>query len=558
MKRILCLLCALLLLLPCVTFGASQDLLLWVSPDGEHGTMAIDWYTVKKVNYLFLPGNIDLSQLKIGFVGAETVKIGNTTVHNGDSADLLKVGNSYIVTTKKKEYRLEVLMGSVNLPTLFITTDSGTLDHIHKNKDYEEPGNLVFVTDTGDIEYDGLLTKIKIRGNSSVQFAKKNYTIKLKTGTNLCGMGKSKTWILTSNYRDKSLLRNQITYDLATYAGLLYTPEHVSAEVYINNCYEGLYLFSEKVAIDNERIDIFDLESATEKLNNGNVTDFQMIGSKREKRGQYKAYDIPAEPEDVTGGYLFEYESYSSRYKQEASSYYTKKKNTVVIKSPEYCTKNQMEYISNFIQSFENAIFSKNGTDPDSGKHYSEIVDMDSLVKKYMLEEICKNYDGNSSSQFFYKPADGQSRVAFAGPAWDYDSAYGSYAQERNKKKLVTGRGLWIAKATGGNYWWPALYKQPDFYNQVCRTYWDTYRHGLLILLGQENGDGTSLTSLNQYAKQIEDSAAMNVLRWPRQKKASTVAQTGYTFKENIDYLQNYIADRLEFLDVEWKIEEGK
>lgn len=551
MKRLLILFC-LLLLLPCAASGASAQPLLWVSEDGTHGIRAIDWYKEGQFYYLFLPGNTAPDQLKIGFSGAETITIGDTLVQNGDPADLPEIGETCTVTMGNKKYEMKVMQGSADLPALYITTESGSLDYFHKSKKNEEPGQLVFVTGDGTVEYDGSLTGIKIRGNSSVQFVKKNYTLKLENGTDLCGMGKSRTWILTGNYRDKSLLRNQITYDLAMYAGLAYTPEHISAEVYINNQYEGLYLFSEKVAIGESRIDISDLKSATEDLNNGDVSGFPVIGSKSAKKGKYKAYDIPAEPEDVTGGYLLEYEAYSSRYGQEASSYYTKRGNTVVVKSPKYCTEDQMKYITGFVQSFENAIFSEDGTDPDTGKHYTELMDLDSLVRKYMLEEISKNYDGNNSSQYFYKPADSQSTLAFAGPAWDYDSAYGSYAQEHNRNNLLRGKGLWVATASGGDYWWPALYKQPDFYEKVCETYWNTYRRGLLILLGREDGAGTPLMSLDQYAEQIADSAAMNVLRWPRQKNPNTVAQTGYTFEENIEYLRTFISDRLDYLDTEW------
>ena len=42
----------------------------------------------------------------------------------------------------------------------------------------------------------------------------------------------------------------------------------------------------------------------------------------------------------------------------------------------------------------------------DLGRHYTELADMTSLVRKYMIEEISKNYDGNKSSQFFYKDRD--------------------------------------------------------------------------------------------------------------------------------------------------------
>ena len=110
-------------------------------------------------------------------------------------------------------------------------------------------------------------------------FVKKNYQIKLDTKADLMGMGKSKKWILTGNYRDKSLLRNQIVLDLAQYMDMPYTPEHISAELYINHEYQGLYLFSEKVMIDESRIAITDLEKVTENLNDAPLSDYRLKGT---------------------------------------------------------------------------------------------------------------------------------------------------------------------------------------------------------------------------------------------------------------------------------------
>ena len=547
------LLCLLMLCFAMSAAQAAGGVTLWVSGDGNQGVDAIEWYLNKNVYYLFLPGNVDRAGLRIGFSGTEQLKIGGETVQKGDSASVLPDEKTVITDARGKKYTLQVMQGSANLPALYITTESGTLDKIHAKKTNKEAGSLIFVTPEGEKAYDGALTQIKMRGNSSTTFKKKNYQIKLEDGANLMGMGKSRTWILTGNSRDKSLLRNQISLDMAMYAGLSYTPEHISAEVYINNQYMGLYLFSEKVMIDDDRVAITDLEAMNENLN-GNVEEAAMVGPKKATKGQFKAYQLAKEPEDITGGYLIEFESYPSRFKEEASAYHTTRAMTLVIKSPEYASVAQMEYISAFMQGFENAIFSKTGVDPDSGKHYAEFVDMQSLVNKYMIEEISKNYDGNNSSMFFYKPADSQSPLAFAGPVWDYDSAYGSYAQERNKR-VLEGDGFWINNASGKSYWWPALYKQADFKAAVKEQYRLTFKPALEILLGLREAPTNGLRSLDDYAKSIEASAAMNLVRWPALKNPSTVAKTGHTFEMNIDYLRKFLQERYEFLNKEWAAE---
>ncbi len=532
---------------------AAEAVDLWVSTDGTLCGDAIRWYrdSKSKVYYLFLPAARPASELCIGFTGADEMTVDGQTVQNGGSAAVFEPGKTHAVKIGQKKYSLQVMQGSEGLPVLYIQTESGKLDYIHKNKENREEGSLLFIGADGAMQYDGDLSHIKMRGNSSTTFKKKNYQIKLTDGTNLMDMGKSKTWILTGNSRDKSLLRNQISLDLAEYSGLPYTPEHIAAEVYINHEYMGCYLFGEKVMIDDDRVDIFDLEAEMEALNDEELSAYPLVGSKTAQPGKYKAYDIPEIPEDITGGYLIEFESYSKRYKEEASVYHTLKKNTLVVKSPEYCAEEQMAYVSAFMQAFENAIFAKDGRDEETGKHYSELIDMDSLVSKYMLEEIVKNYDGNSSSMFFYKPVDAESTVALAGPAWDYDSAYGSYAQEHNKK-VLNGRGFWINNDTGKAYWWPALYRQEDFKAAVMDKWQTSYAKAIRVLLGQEQDESGLLMSLDEYAAAIADSAEMNFTRWPNMKNPSTVANTGHTFEMNIEYLRSFLEARYAFLEEEW------
>lgn len=549
-----------MLLLPDVSLSeAKKQPLLWLSATGERGADAIAWYQGENRNnlYLFLPANFDLSSARFGFSDIKKITFANPakTLAQGDDASFLRQGK-YGITVDGKKRTLHVMRGSQGFPALYITTESGTLDAIHRSKNNREKGYLVFVGPDGKIQYDGVLEHIKCRGNSSMTFVKKNYQIKLQIGTNLMGMGKNKKWILTSNYRDKSLVRNQMVYDMAQYMDMPYTPEHVQAEIYINNEYQGLYLFSEKVMIDDDRVDIENLEKATEKMNDKPLSSYSLVGSKTAAKGKYKAYSIPNEPEDATGGYLVEFESYPVRYKQEPSAYTTKKNNVLVVKSPEYASKKQMEYVSGKMQAFENAIFSKDGVDAGTGLKYSQIVDLESLVKKYMIEEFSKNYDGNSSSMYFYKPTDAVSELFFAGPVWDYDSTFGSYALAHNTKNVLSGKGLWIAGATDKKLWWPALYKQPDFRQQVNQLWQTRMREAVEILLGKKAAAaGSSLRSLDEYADQVRESYEMNLIRWPRPATptTATTANTGRTLEANMKYLKQFISDRYNYLNSEWK-----
>ena len=524
---------------------------VWISPDGELTADAITLNKNEGKGYtLYLPGNLKTGDLKFGLADGVSFTFGSRSVRNGDGAGIIKPGK-YQIKIGKTKASLQVMRGSENLPAVYVTTESGSLKKIEAKKDNKEPGHLVFRGPDGSVQYDGELDHVKTRGNSSMQFKKKNYQIKLAKGTDLLGMGRAKKWILTGNYRDKSYLRNQAVLDLAAAIGLDYTPEHTAAELYINHEYRGLYLFSEKVEIDNDRVAFADLEKATEKVNSEPPEKSKMVGKKSSIKGHFKAYDIPTDPEDITGGYLIEYESYPVRYGMEASAYTTKKGGVLVSKSPEYVSSAQMQYISALMQSFENAIMAEDGKDPESGKHYTEIADVESMALKYMVEEISENYDGNSSSQYFYKPQDSISGKIYAGPAWDYDSTFGSYAAKHNAKYVLNPEYLWIAKGDK-TAWYPALYRHEDFRQKVAELWQEKARPAVEVLLGKREAGETGMQSIDRLAQSIEDSAVMDRQRWPRPDVSSTVAQTGGSFSENVRFLKNYLEKRYHFLNGEW------
>ncbi|MDB4089429.1 CotH kinase family protein, partial [Flavobacteriales bacterium] len=59
-----------------------------------------------------------------------------------------------------------------------------------------------------------LTGKIKQRGGSSIGYAKKSYTVKFDDSLSLLGLPANKTWIFNASYLEKSLIRNNLSYDL--------------------------------------------------------------------------------------------------------------------------------------------------------------------------------------------------------------------------------------------------------------------------------------------------------------------------------------------------------
>ena len=529
--------------------GIAEDLAEGIPSD------AISMQEAGGKQYLFLPGNQPLGSARVWFIGADVVTIDDKEYHSGDLWSDIEPGHKYTFRFKNKTNKVTVMQGS-QIPSVQILTESGSMQKINGSQKYKEGGSILILNKEGETEYEGLLEHIKLRGNTSSHFKRKGYQIKLGTKADLFGMGKAKKWILTSNYRDHSLLRNQITFSMADYVGLPYTPGCVQADLYLNHKYNGTYIIQEKIEIGKNRINIADLEKATEKVNTEPLDSYKNLGPKSSSSGKFKYMNIPNDPEDISGGYLIEYENWKPRYADESCAYTTFKGKIITVKEPEYASQAQMAYISSFIQSFENAIFADDGIDPKSGKHFYEFVDLDSLVLKYMLEEISRNINSNQSSQYYYKPSDSESTVAFAGPAWDYDCSYGGYADKDSMKSFLKSRGFSHNKQSISQYWYPEMYKLPEFRNRVGEMWNERYANAIAILLGEKPGNGT-LKSIAEYAADIKDSAEMTFQAFPISKKStSNLANTGDTFDKNIAFLTNYLTERRDFLNEEWSAEE--
>ena len=533
-----------------VTLSACED-------GSEMPRDAVMWQRVGSKYYFFLPGTGTLENARLWY-GSGDAAINGKTIRSGDRIPDLKDGEAIRLRYMGKTYLVNVMQGS-RIGAVFIDTDSGDMKKIDASKNYRESGSMFLLNEDGSVGYDGALDHIKLRGHTSAKFDKKGYAIKLHQKASLLGMGKAKRWALTSNARDHALIRNQICFGMAAYVEMPYTPQCRQVDLYLNHLYNGTYILQEKPEIGENRIDIADLEKATEAVNDLSLEEYPKAGSASATRGQFKYIDIPNDPEDITGGYLVEFEVSRDRYAEADCVYTTAQGRLIVVQEPEYASQAQMQYITKIMQGYENAIFAEDGIDPVSGKWYDEFIDHNSLVMKYMLEEISKNLDGNKSSQYFYKPENAVSTLAFAGPAWDYDSTFGDYGREKDSWDLLDPTGFYQGVVNNNlvassYFWWPKLYVKPDFFESVCAIWQTRYAPALRVVLGREKDETGKLKSIEEYAAAIEKSAAMNFILWPMRQSSENIARCGKTFKANIEYLTNFISKRYDFLESEWGI----
>ena len=424
--------------------------------------------------YVVLPYSAKENQIRICFEGLESILVNNVCVHNGMNVNTL-LEERNVVCVLGKKYFLHVLYGS-DIPMVYITTESGSMENVYADRNYKEPGNAIII-DNNSVVCEGELEHIKGRGNSSWRLDKKSFNIKFKEKKNLFEMGKSRKWVLLANRSDDTSLRNKIGYEFAETVGFPYVTESRFVDLYVDGEYLGHYLLCEKVEIDEQRIDITDLEKLNEiAYTDIDFTSVELMGEREKESssiyGSYKWAELLYEPEILSGGYLLEMEL-ESRYYKSVSGFVSSYGQPITVKSPEYASKQQVEYIRNYYQEFENAVISGDGYN-ELHKHYSEYIDVASFAKMYLMQEFSKNLDGGGASLFFYKDVNGK---LIASPVWDLDLAFcGNY--EREGIYMNDPEGLWIAVGhLAGEGWedkysvFSLLFRHNDFRKEIQKQW---------------------------------------------------------------------------------------
>lgn len=552
-----------------VTKGGSNQLWVDGSSYSDNNTYdAIKWRKKDSSGkyYLYLPTAVDLSKLVVWHTFSGTVKVGSTVIESGKATSAFKGGGDFTLTANNNEYKIKVYQ-SENINTMFITTASGSLDAVNKSAKHTatDSGTIVYVDKKGkaaNVE----LAQIKGRGNSSwnatqeiAAFCKYPYNLKLGKKTSLYGMAKSKKWALLANNFDQSLIRNKLIFDMAADAGMPYTPESEFVDVYQNGRYIGNYLITSKVDVESTRVDIPDLEGETEKVNG--VEDLSVYSRGGDvystSPGTYKYYNIPKNPSDITAGYLLEFDL-DERFTESASGFVTNKGQQINVESPEYASKQQVEYIRNFYQEMEDAVYSTSGYN-SKGKHYTQYIDITSAAMMYIIEELTMDVDAVATSFFLYKGDDGK---LHCGPVWDFDWSMGNYGL-----RGLTNVNYWYVKEKHIYYnhsvvsssrdlnFLGRLCRHSEFMTEVDRMWQTTFYPLIKVAYGAKTAFSSKLMSIDKYASTIEKSANMNFSRFEG-ILGSTYwgsAYTGSDYATNVRKLKEFVSNRAAVMNNSFK-----
>ena len=539
-------------------------------PASGDSEFAVDWETVhaygdpaeentrigiQKIdgeNVLILPATASPEAVALCFDIPESYKVSlsgdlkSAPIHSGEPIDVTALcsTDSYGLKLEARkgrevsEYALKVYFAD-EIGTMYLLSDDPENEgrawvESSPDKSNKATGNMLLVNADGTAVYNDGLTQIKGRGNSTWLSDKKPYQIKLSEKTDLLQTGAednaAKTWVLLANYSDQTVMRNTLIYDLGLELGMDFCTENNWVNLYYDGEYRGCYLLSEKVEVGSGRVDITDLEELNEEANAGvEIEGLPVETGKTANGATYRYCAGMKSPEDITGGYLLELEI-STRVEAEICRFTTTRGQNVVVKSPEYASREEMEYIASLYQEWEDSLFN-GGINPTTGKRFTEYVDLRSAAVCYLANEISKNQDGFRTSAFFYKDAGAD--VMYMGPLWDYDITLNFNGQMR-ATGFDTAKG-WLGAA---------LCDLGEFREEVRKVYLDEV-YPLLsgVVLGEPDAASgkNDLRSISYNKDLLEASMLCNSLLWENTKE----------WDQGVTLLRDFVAERAEFLKTE-------
>ena len=140
----------------------------------------------------------------------------------------------------------------IDFPLLCIETANDS-EEISKYNYSDASIELKSIHESENVSLD---VEIRGRGNSTWGFPKKPYQLKFEDKESVLSLPADRRWILLANYSDKTLLRNELVFNMSRFSSLDWTPESRYVELMLNNEYLGVYQLTQKVEESVNRVDI--------------------------------------------------------------------------------------------------------------------------------------------------------------------------------------------------------------------------------------------------------------------------------------------------------------
>lgn len=350
---------------------------------------------------------------------------------------------------------------------------------------------------------------INLRGQTSLDFGKKQYRLNFvqsltdwqREGHTVMGMAKEPDWVLNAPYLDKTLLRNYLMYSLA---GELmdWAPNVRFCEVFLDGEYEGLYVMTEAVSADDERVDI------TRSTPGSGMTSYLLL------QDRYGATKTPLPHYCACAGY-------------------TAYEMGVQYPNPDNITPEQIAYILNDIDRFEEKLYAFDYGNLD--RSYATEIDMLSFVDYYILNEFSMNSDAGFFSTYAYRDLQGKLTM---GPVWDFNNCFDNFHDVTKTDALLIA----------DNNWFDRLTRDRVFVDFVLWRYEELRESSL--------SEERLLSMIDEIVAYLGPAAERNNERWAVAYETDlyNITEDGtdrelHTYRQAVDQLKNAIILRGRFLD---------
>lgn len=404
-------------------------------------------------------------------------------------------GNNVQITSNTFEVigKSDLFLVHNGLPIVVINTPD-SMPIISKNN--YVTGSTVSLLNA-DMTYNLLLgeAKIKGRGNTTWLCPKKPYKVKFDTKQSLFDKPKEKEWVLLANYYDKSMIRTDVAYWMASHFGHFdYVPRFHFVDMVMNGEYNGTYQLGDQLKISENRVNVGD-------------------------DGFLLEIDAKATEEDIT----FSVPHINQK---------------INIKDPDVVMGGESyNFVKDYVTRADEALFADDWLDEKIG--YKSLIDMQSFVEWYVMMELTKNADANfNTSCYMNLSRTGKLKM---GPLWDFDLGLGNYPHSWAPvfaDKVNNPQGYYIKTWTGS--WIARLFEDPAFVSAVKETYASYYKNKDAIIAYVE-----SVAAANQKSA-IENNKLWGTLC----DKNSTNDEIEAAYSAQITFLKTWLSVRIEWLKI--------
>ncbi len=353
---------------------------------------------------------------------------------------------------------------SGTLPVMFINTEGAvpitSKDEYVYADYYVDNMGIEGIENVGSQDAPQLM-EIRGRGNYTwSDFDKKPYRIKLDQKTPLLGMKRNKHFALLAHPDDKlGFLRNTVGFELSRRLGLAWTPAQQPVEVVLNGDYLGLYMLTEIIRVEPDRVNI------TEQAN-------------------YETNRFL-----ITGGWLVEIDNY---LEEEQVRTVEGNGNSIwsTYKSPELLSDEQRTYLTGLINTANAAIYVNDKTN----NSWEKYIDPDTLACFYLTQELLDDTESFHGSCYWHKENGDSTKIMF-GPVWDFGNAF-----HRTPNRFIYDQPAFTQT------WIGEIAKFPHF-QEIVLKHWNRY-----VRMHHKSMD----EFIDDFIGKIYYAAMSDAARWPQ------------------------------------------